>query len=132
MKKIVLHIFLLFSIMQMGCHTDSITYQQMIKVDSLVRQNLPDSAYRELVQVKSKIKTEREKAYYGLLLTRISDMRFTPLSSDTLISQSVEYYKKSGEQEKLAQAYLCKGINLYGRRNVRQAVVCLKECERLV
>ena len=51
-----------------GCHTESNTYRQMAWVDTLVYQNLADSAYVELLKVKNIVKTERERAYYGLFL----------------------------------------------------------------
>lgn len=125
-------LFLLTMLVLSGCHTESKTYRQMAWVDTLVYQNLADSAYVELLKVKNRVKTERERAYYGLLLTKIKYMQHQSLDTDSLVSQSIAYYRKSGEDEKLADAYLAKGKNLYYRGNVKQSVTCLKESEKFV
>ena len=125
-------LFLLTMLVLSGCHTESKTYRQMAWVDTLVYQNLADSAYVELLKVKNRVQTERERAYYGLLLTKIKYMQHQPLDTDSLVSQSIAYYRKSGEDEKLADAYLAKGKNLYYRGNVKQSVTCLKESEKFV
>ena len=74
------------SLFQVGCINDNATYRQMVFVDSLLYRNQPDSADIALAKVKNIIRTEKEVAYYGLLLMNIRYMQYRPLKSDTLIS----------------------------------------------
>lgn len=57
--------------------------------------------------------SDEENAYYGLLSTRVKYMQRNPLVSDSLVNQSIVYYKGTGELDKLADAYLIKGKILY-------------------
>ena len=75
------------SLFQVGCINDNATYRQMVLVDSLIYRNQPDSADIVLAKVKNTIRTEKEVAYYGLLLMNIRYMQYRPLKSDTLISK---------------------------------------------
>lgn len=120
------------SLFQVGCINDNATYRQMVFVDSLIHRNQPDSADIVLAKVKNTISTEKEVAYYGLLLMNIRYMQYRPLKSDTLISKSIKYYEKIGDNEKLAESYLAKSKNLYSRGFVHQSVIYAKECEKLI
>lgn len=76
--------------------------------------------------------SDEENAYYGILLTRVKYMQRNPLVSDSLVNQSIVYYKGTGELDKLVDAYLIKGKILYYKGSIKQSISCLKECEKII
>ena len=127
-----LYLCLISFIILSSCNDKSQVYRRMTLIDSLTYRNMVDSAYYELSKIQNIRMSDEENAYYGILLTRVKYMQRNPLVSDSLVNQSIVYYKGTGELDKLADAYLIKGKILYYKGSIKQSISCLKECEKII
>lgn len=84
---------------------DSKMYNELVKVDSLLMKELPDSAYKELIIIGQPAKNDREcKAYHALLVTQARYLLYMSTDSCADIDYAIEYYKETEDKEKLARA----------------------------
>lgn len=104
MRKIVLFLFPFI----IGCGQNKV-YQRLTLTDSLLRQEQVDSALQNLNSMNVDSANSEIKAYYSLLLTQALFKNYQPISSDSLINISCDYYKKSNEKEKYARSLLYRG-----------------------
>ena len=100
-------------------------------VDSLIVREQYDSACVLLRDVTDTKKTDEEQAHYYLLSTQLGYLTKQPLSSDSLLDIAIEYYKKVGNQEKLANAYYYKSYRSEINENFSQAILYGKKAERM-
>ncbi|NPD91289.1 tetratricopeptide repeat protein [Xylanibacter muris] len=133
MTKLILKIIFILSIplsALTGCNKGDI-HKRLAQVDSLLIKNMPDSAMKMLEQIPEKNISDKEaRAYYNLLMTQTRYRLYLPITSDSLINISIDYYKQE-QGEKLARSYYYKGITLHEIGRVKEAVVCLKKAETL-
>ena len=114
-----------------GCFNDTAS-SQLAEVDSLLLAEQKDSASHLIQSLdESKLTNPEDKAHYYLLKTRIGFLINQPLSSDSLLDLAIEYYKKVGNQEKLADCYYCKSYWSEINKDYPQAILYGKEAERL-
>lgn len=129
----IFRIILILSIVQsvfIGCEKGR-TYIKLADVDSLLVNDIPDSALKLLEQIpQEEISGKEEQAYYNLLMTQTCYRLYLPVTSDSMINISISYYKDK-DIEKLARAYYYKGVTLHEIGRVREAVVNLKKAETL-
>ena len=95
-----------------GCHGSSPQYDpRLMVVDSLLRENNPDSALQVLSAINSAaLRNASDQAYYALLLTQAQYRCYVDIKSDSTINVALDYYKRhDGEQEKLTRCYIYKG-----------------------
>lgn len=84
---------------------DSKMYNELVKVDSLLMKELPDSAYKELIIIGQPAKNDREcKAYHALLVTQARYLLYMSTDSCADIDYAIEYYEETEDKEKLARA----------------------------
>ncbi len=133
MTKLILKIIFILSIplsALTGCNKGEI-YKRLAQVDSLLIKNMPDSAMKMLEQIPEKNISDKEaRAYYNLLTIQTRYRLYQPITSDSLINISIDYYQ-NGDKEKLARSYYYKGATLLEIGRAKEAVVCLKEAEAL-
>lgn len=110
MKKLLL--FLLLGIIPLlnSCKKDShITNPILLLADSLM-QSRPDSSLYLLEQISNpKEIKEADRALYCLLLTQARYKNYVLLQNDSLIRIAIDYYKGSGNKERLAKSYFYLG-----------------------
>lgn len=126
MKKIVFTLFILpiFA----GCHQGSMT-EKLNGIDSLIVKEQYDSASVILKDMANASMTDEDQAHYGLLATQLGYLTSQPLESDSLLDLAITYYKKAGNQEKLADAYYYKSNGEVANGNFSKAVLYVKEAE---
>lgn len=131
MKRIIPLIFL-FVIIITGCNNHGTTYEKLVKADSLITAEKDSAALNELLAIQTdELTTEKEQAYYNLLLTCARYRLYLPTISDSAISTSIEYYKRTNDKQKLAKALYYKGMTNYELGKTEQAIRLLKEAENI-
>ena len=129
--KRLLVVILFLPFLMAGCSNDTAS-SQLAEVDSLLVAEQNDSAYHLIQSLdENKLTNLEDKAHYYLLKTRIGFLINQPLSSDSLLDLGIEYYKKVGNQEKLADCYYYKAYRSEIDEDYPQAILYAKEAERL-
>lgn len=127
MKKTIY--FLLLSLAIIGCHQKSIT-ERMVEIDSLVVQELYDSAYASVLRIDQTELTSREdSAHYYLLLTQTSLITHHPDTLNLLDSLVIPYYINIGNHEKLAESYYYKAYSVLKQKIYQEATRWYKKAE---
>lgn len=130
MKNILTIIFLIVTIT--ACQRHSNVYDCLVNADSLIDKNRDSAAIRQLLTInKSDLKTDEERAYYGLLHDMATYRLRIPVESDSGITYSVAYYRKTANKYNLARALYYKGMISFEKNNINVALTCLKEAEHL-
>lgn len=128
MKKMILYLLLL-SLAIIGCHQKSIT-ERMVEIDSLVVQELYDSAYACVLRIDPSELAEREdSAHYYLLLSQTSILTQHPDTLNMFDSLVIPYYNNIGNHEKLADAYYYKAYGILRQRDIPDATRWYKKAE---
>jgi tetratricopeptide (TPR) repeat protein len=81
-----------------------------LKIAEQLMESKPDSALKILQNIKSQnLKSDSNRALYGLLLFQALDNNSMPLQPDSLLDFSITYYLKENNQPRLADCYFYKG-----------------------
>lgn len=123
--------FLLLLLAMTACSQKSMT-EQMAEIDSLVVQELYDSAYTCVSRMNpSKLTSQEDSAHYYLLLTQTSLL--TQHSDTTMMLDSlvIPYYNNIGNHEKLAEAYYYKAYCKMMQKDYPGATRLYKKAEEL-
>lgn len=128
MKKFI-NLFAILLILT-ACH-DMRVSDRLNQVDTLIVKEQYDSAYVVLNNLKGTAMTEEDQAHYSLLLTQLGFITDQPLPSDSLLDLALLYYKKVGNNEKLADAYYYKSFRSRIEEDYPQAILHGKEAEQL-
>lgn len=126
MKRLCTLLILVYILL--GCkHKDA--YKALAEVDSLLNCELPDSAISRLAEVQIDSGQNEMVAYYSLLLNQALYKGYYTISSDSLINNSFDYYRKSGDKKKLARTLLYRGNIRYDLRKFKEAMQDYKMAE---
>ncbi len=125
-------LFLLVILSQFtSCARRSVT-SQLVRIDTLLQQDKPDSALLGLSQIhQSMLKDKDDYAYYCLLKTQTLYRLYKPIG-DSLIDISVKHYKAIEDRNKLARAYYYKGSIMYTANDRQGGTKVMKDAEQLV
>lgn len=131
MKKVLFYIFTLV-VIAAGC-TGNKARNKLYDVDSLLTKDMPDSALAILEGIKDKnLQNEENQAYYKLLKTQTLYRLYKPITNDSMIDQSIRYYERYYDKDKLARAYYYKGELLCERGKTSDGIVFIKKAEQVV
>ena len=120
---------LLLSLAIIGCHQKNMT-EQMVEIDSLVVQELYDSAYASVLRIDPAELTSREdSAHYYLLLSQTNNLTQHSDTTVMLDSLVIPYYINIGNHEKLADAYYYKAYGIRNQRLYPEAIQWFKKAE---
>ena len=100
-------VFLTGAIIGFGC-TDRKVREQLNEAERLIMTS-PDSALHIIEAINMDgLRESKDKALYGLLYTMALDKNHMPLTNDSIISFSVDYYKRKDDKLHLAMSlYYC-------------------------
>lgn len=127
MKKII-YLLLLLSVLT-ACLEKNVT-KQMDQIDSLVVREKYDSAYARVLGIDmSKLSSPDDSAHYYLLFAQTSVLTDHPDTSVMLDSIVIPYYIKTGNHDKLAEAYYYKGYKTLGTSKIPEAIILFKKAE---
>ena len=129
MKTVVnLFIVTFFCVIIYGCHHSNLN-SQLVFIDSLLLNELPDSAYSILKRVNKEKLDEENLAYYHLLLAQSQYKTYIPITSDSVISLALNYYLNMDDKNKLARAYYYKGCILDDLKRHKEGMENMKKAE---
>lgn len=115
----------------LGCSQLS-SYQHQLEMAEMVIEDNPDSAWVLLSDIPASLVSDgEERALYNLLLTEASYKLYKQIDSDSLITYSVDYYSKTGNQQRLATALFYKGGVRYYMEDKEGATFNIKQAEEL-
>lgn len=115
-----------------SCSNQSGTYIALENVNELLRHDENDSATIVFKRIApNSIQTDEETAYYNLLKTIIDYRNYADITSDSVIKVSVNYYRKTSDEYKLAVSQYYRGAILSELDNYADAIPALKEAEEL-
>lgn len=115
----------------LGCSQFS-SYQHQLDMAEAVIENNPDSTWVLLRDIPASLVSEgEERALYNLLYTEASYKLYKQIDSDSLITYSVDYYSKTGNQQRLATALFYKGGVRYYMEDENGATLNIKQAEEL-
>ena len=92
----------------------------------------PDSALAILENLDYESLGERDKACYGLLLTKAMYRCSKNSDNDAFIDRSINYYQQKGNFVDLANSYFYKGCADYVRGDLKGSIYSLKQAEHLI
>lgn len=127
--KILKLSFVIITLLLMGCNSRQ-TYGELTRIDSLLDNNLLDSAQQMLSMVHKNHFNKECSMYYKLLVTRTDYMAYKPIQLST-IEECISYFKKHNETSKLVQAYYYKAEYLYDLGERKKAIIAIKRGEYL-
>ena len=82
---------------------------ELKRAESLIESS-PDSALYILQHISpSTLKSDENRALYGLLMIQTLDKKLLPLKPDSLLDFSIAYYQQHQDKDRLAASYLYKG-----------------------
>lgn len=130
MKNIYLYVvFVLAMMLSLSCDNRSFVYKQLCDIDSLISENKDSAALAALNRFDVKLLDEDDCAYYNLLKVRAMYKLYIKIRNDSLIDESIKYYKESGNKRMLAEAYFYKSSINYDRNVVDTAIIYMKMAE---
>jgi hypothetical protein len=87
----------------------SLLPNELKHAESLI-ESAPDSALHILQHLSpDKYTTDESRALYGLLMIEALDKKSLPLEPDSILDFSINYYKQSKNNNRLAACYFYKG-----------------------
>ena len=126
MKQIL---YLLLLMVATGCHKKNMT-ERMNEIDSLVVQELYDSAYANVLRIdRSELRGREDSAHYYLLLSQTSLITHHPDTLSKLDSLVIPYFINVENHEKLAEACYYKAYNMVKQRDFPNATQWYKKAE---
>ena len=110
----------------------NIVYNQLVAIDSLLRQELVDSALQELGTIEVDSNNAEIKAYYALLRTQAMYKSYHSITSDSVLNFSYNYYRQCGDKEKTARTLLYRGNVRLDLGKIMDAMEDYKKAEKLL
>jgi hypothetical protein len=98
-------------------------------IDMLLNEQEIDSAKTSLQEINTSRLSEKERATYDLLVTKLSYISYEPILSDTVINYSLDFFSKKGPVDKYAEALFYKAVINYDNGNVMDAFTLMKKAE---
>ena len=127
----LLHIVIFAVVILSACDTER-SHDQLSSVAALLKQDRVDSACRVLKDINPYALGKSERTYFNLLYTQAQYRSYRPIVSDSLINTCIDYYQhRDLDRDKLCEAYFYKGMVLLTLNHPEQAIINLKEAEKL-
>ena len=128
-RIIIIPLLAVMFLVMAGCHHDSATMQELARIDSMVYHQGEREGLPLLQQMDIKDFNNEEKSYHSLLLTMAQYKCYQPFTSDSVISEVVDYYRKSGDKVKYLKALVAQGCVLEDLGNPDKAVEVYHQAE---
>ena len=106
MKKILIIISILT--VTFGCR-QSQPKHILVEIDTLLTQHQNNIAYERLVNSDRTDFSQADSAYYDLLMTIVMYRLYMPIATDSVITHSIDVFKKANNNTHLANAYYYRG-----------------------
>ena len=104
--------------------------QELSHVNNLLMADSIDFAATQIGKINTAALSDDDRQYYNLLKVQILSRKYQPIP-DGMIDSCVNYYEKTNDKEKLAEAYYYKGGELYDKGMVPEGIAYFKKSEHL-
>ena len=122
----------LATLLTAGCQGRHGFTEQLAVVDSLLCQDLLDSAKICFEKIPlTSANSKADSAYYFLVQTEVESRNSIPVKSDWAINYSTKFYETKKDNEKLARAYYYKSAVTYKADSIARTILLLKQAEEL-
>ena len=101
----------------------------LMQIDSLLLRNDYTEALKMIGNIDPASLDEEGRALYALLLTEAKYKNYDPITSDSLISQAVRYYRDSHDREKATRSLLYQGCVYEVLGDPEKAVDCYNKAD---
>ena len=130
-KNIIFTLAVVFFILLAGCHHDSATMQELVRIDSMVYHQHEQEALSLLQQMNTEQFSKEERAYHAVLLSMAMSKNYIPCVSDSAINEAVSYFRKLGDDLKYLKALVAQGCVNEDMGHLEQAVESYHQAEAL-
>ena len=130
-RNIIFPLVAVFALVVAGCHHDGATMRELAHIDSMVFHQGEREALPLLQQMDTKGFNNEEKSYHSLLLTMAQYKCYQPFTSDSVINEVVEHYRKSSDDVKYLKALVAQGCVLEDLGNLDKAVETYHKAEEI-
>ncbi len=130
-RNIIIPLVAVLLLLLAGCHHDSATMRELAHIDSMVYHQGEREALPLLQQMDTKGFNNEEKSYHSLLLTMTQYKCYQPFTSDSVINDVVEHYRKSSDDVKYLKALVAQGCVLEDLGNLDKAVETYHKAEEI-
>ena len=130
-RNIIFPLAAVFFLMLSACHHDTATMQELSHIDSMVYHQGEREALPILKKMDTKGFHRDEKAYYSLLLTMAQYKCYERFTSDSVINEVVDHYRKSGDKVKYLKALVAQGCVLEDLGDLDKAVETYHKAEEI-
>lgn len=130
-KKILAAVAVVIFFMTTGCHPNTTTMRELVRIDSMVYHQHEKEALPLLQQMKTERLGKEEQAYHAVLLSMAMYKNYIPCTSDSTINDAVGYYKNSGDELKYLKALIAQGCVNEDMGHLEQAVESFHQAEAL-
>lgn len=131
LRNIFVPIVAIFFLLLSACHQDTATMQELSRIDSMVYHQGEREALPMLKEMDTKDFNHDEKTYYSLLLTMAEYKCYERFTSDSLINEAVNFYRKSDDKVKYLKALVAQGCVLEDLGNLDKAVETYHKAEEI-
>ena len=126
--------FLLSAVFSCSGRRDTQVPQALAAADSLMMTE-PQAALDTLMTIDSSDAEKlprADRAFYTLLRTEAEYKCYMPVAGNTAISETADYYRRKGPEDRLARALVMQGAVLSERGDAEGAMFAYKEAEPLL
>jgi len=128
MRNILLIIIIITIV---GCSHEQSHNELLTNAEQIVFTH-PDSAVRMLAPSwNDTTMSESDRVLFGLVYTEAIHRSGLYIANDSLIKASMEYFRRNGDDVRLARSLLHYGIILYQQQKTREAVLMMKQAEQM-
>ena len=102
---------------------------RLTEVNEFLNENRLDTAQYCLNRINPVTLSKENKALYQLVSIKLNHLRYRPVPTDSLILSCVRYFKRKGNNDKLAESLFYKAVGDYEAGRVKEAFVSMREAE---
>ena len=130
-RNIIIPLLAVLLLVMAGCHHDSVTLQELSRIDSMVYHYHEQEALTLLQQMNTEQFSEEERAYHAVLISMALYKNYILNTSDSAINEAVNYYRHSGDELKYLKALIAQGCVNEDMGHLEQAAESYHRAEEL-
>ena len=130
-RNIIIPLLAVLLLVMAGCHHDSVTLQELSRIDSMVYHYHEQEALTLLQQMNTEQFSEEERAYHAVLISMALYKNYILNTSDSAINEAVNYYRNSGDRLKYLKALIAQGCVNEDMGHLEQAAESYNRAEEL-
>ena len=130
-RNIIIPLLAVLLLVMAGCHHDSVTLQELSRIDSMVYHYHEQEALTLLQQMNTEQFSEEERAYHAVLISMALYKNYILNTSDSAINEAVNYYRHSGDELKYLKALIAQGCVNEDMGHLEQAAESYNRAEEL-